>query len=139
VDDRVGSERATLSRGLGGANPNVLEISQNSAGCRASGDMRREPLASTWRDLTETYLTEAPLCQLKLAPCGYDLIDNLGHTSPRELTYGVEHLEVGQCFMSIFSLTSFAHDQHITLSSRRTVVTYADGSRARSVALARNA
>ncbi|MGI8412850.1 MAG: hypothetical protein ACR2QA_10255, partial [Solirubrobacteraceae bacterium] len=42
-----------------------------------------------------------------------------------ELTYGVEHLEVGQRFMSIFSLTSFAHDQHITLSSRRTAVTYA--------------
>ncbi|MBJ7600829.1 hypothetical protein [Candidatus Nephthysia bennettiae] len=74
--------------------------------------------------MTETYLTETPLCQLKLAPYGFD---NLRRTSPRELTYGVEHLEVGQRFMSIFSLTSFAHDQHITLSSRRTAVTYADG------------
>jgi len=65
------------------------------------------------------------LCQLKLAPSSYDLIDNLGRSSPRELACGVEHLELGQRFMSIFSLTSFAHDQHITLVSRRTAVTYA--------------
>ncbi|MGD0455402.1 MAG: hypothetical protein ABSB69_17585 [Solirubrobacteraceae bacterium] len=65
------------------------------------------------------------LCQLKLAPYSYDLIDNLGRTSPRALVAGAEHLEVGQRFMSIFSLTSFLQDQHITLRSRRTAVTYA--------------
>lgn len=65
------------------------------------------------------------LCQLKLAPYSYDLIDNLGRRSPRQLIPGVEHLEVGQRFMSIFSLASFAHDEHITLRSRRAAVTYA--------------
>ncbi len=65
------------------------------------------------------------LCQLRLAPYSYDLIDNLGRRSPRELVRGIEQLEVGQRFMSIFSLTSFAHDEHITLRSRRTAVTYA--------------
>jgi hypothetical protein len=65
------------------------------------------------------------LCQLKLAPYSYDLIDNFGHRSPRELTHGVERLDVGQRFMSIFTLESFAHDEHITLRSRRTAVTYA--------------
>ncbi len=65
------------------------------------------------------------LCQLKLAPYSYDLVDNLGRTSPRELVRGVERLEVGQRFMSIFSLASFAHDEHITLRSHRAAVTYA--------------
>jgi hypothetical protein len=65
------------------------------------------------------------LCQLKLAPYSYDIIDNFGRTSPRRLTRGAEQLEVGQRFMSIFSLASFAHDEHVTLRSRRTVVTYA--------------
>ena len=65
------------------------------------------------------------LCQLKIAPYSYDLLDNLGRTSPRELTPGVERLEVGQRFMTIFSLASFAQDEHLTLRSRRTAVTYA--------------
>jgi hypothetical protein len=65
------------------------------------------------------------LCQLKLAPYSYDLIDNFGRTSPRELTPGAERLEIGQRFMSIFSLTAFAADEQITLRARRTAVTYA--------------
>jgi hypothetical protein len=65
------------------------------------------------------------LCQLKLAPYSYDLIDNLGRGSPRELTPGIERLEVGQRFMTIFSLASFVEDEHITLLARRTAVTYA--------------
>jgi hypothetical protein len=65
------------------------------------------------------------LCQLKLAPYSYDLLDNLGRRSPRELTPGVEQLELGQRFMTIFSLASFAQDEQITLRARRTAVTYA--------------
>jgi len=45
--------------------------------------------------------------------------------SPRELTPGAERLQVGQRFMSIFTLASYAPDEHVTLRSRRTAVTYA--------------
>lgn len=65
------------------------------------------------------------LCQLKLAPYSYDLIDNFARRSPPQLTRGVEQLEIGQRFMSIFSLASFQHDRHITLRGRRVAVTYA--------------
>jgi hypothetical protein len=65
------------------------------------------------------------LCQLKLAPYSYDLVDNLGRRSPRELVPDVERLAVGQRFMAIFSLTSFAYDEHVTLRSHRVAVTYA--------------
>jgi hypothetical protein len=65
------------------------------------------------------------LCQLKLAPYSYDLLDNFGRRSPRALVPGTELLEVGERFMTIFSLVSFSRDEHITLRARRTAVTYA--------------
>jgi hypothetical protein len=64
------------------------------------------------------------LCQLKLAPYSYDLLDNLGRRSPRELTAGAERLQVGQRFMSIFVLASFTPGEQLTLRARRTVVSY---------------
>jgi hypothetical protein len=58
------------------------------------------------------------LCQLKLAPYSYDLLDNLGRRSPPHLVPGVEQLVVGEQFL-IFELASFAVDEHLTLCVRR--------------------
>jgi len=55
------------------------------------------------------------LCQMRVAPYSYDWIDNLGRTSPRRLTPGLEDLAVGQKVMQIFELVDFARDQYLTL------------------------
>jgi len=55
------------------------------------------------------------LCQLRVAPYSYDLLDNLGRRSPRELTPGADELEVGQRIMTIFHLASFENDRHLTI------------------------
>jgi hypothetical protein len=56
------------------------------------------------------------LCQLKVAPYSYDLIDNFGHRSPKELIPGVENLARGQKLMSIFELVDFQRDRHLTVT-----------------------
>jgi hypothetical protein len=55
------------------------------------------------------------VCQLTQAPYSYDLIDNGGRCSPRELTAGADELTVGQCVMRYFELTSFAPGEHLTV------------------------
>jgi len=65
------------------------------------------------------------LCQLRAAPYSYDALDNFGRRSPRTLTPGLGDLVPGQRFMSIFRLHSFAQEDHITLRSANTAVTYA--------------
>ena len=70
------------------------------------------------------------LCQLRVAPYSYDWIDNWGRTSPRQLTPGLEELETGQRFMTIFRLTSFEPDEHVTMRSRHVAVTYRVAARA---------
>jgi hypothetical protein len=59
------------------------------------------------------------LCQLRVAPYSYDWIDNLGRTSPRELTPGIDELEAGQRVMTIFRLVEFEPDRHMTLVLER--------------------
>jgi hypothetical protein len=57
------------------------------------------------------------LCQLRVAPYSYDLIDNLGRRSPRQAEPSLCELEVGQRVMEIFRLVSFEPGRSITLES----------------------
>jgi hypothetical protein len=65
------------------------------------------------------------LCQLRVAPYSYDVLDNFGRGSPRQRTPGLCDLEVGQRFMTLFTLHSFVDAEHITLRMKRVAVTYA--------------
>jgi hypothetical protein len=82
------------------------------------------------------------LCQLRVAPYSYDWVDNLGMRSPRQLVPGLDQLQVGQRFMTIFRLVSFENGRSITVDSNtaafgRVAVTYtavpADTERCRLV------
>jgi hypothetical protein len=65
------------------------------------------------------------LCQLRVAPYSYDMLDNFGRRSPAERNPELAHLEVGQRFMTIFTLQSFVDDEQITLRTKGAAVTYA--------------
>lgn len=74
------------------------------------------------------------LCQLRVAPYSYDLLDNFGRHSPRMRDPQLAQLETGQRFMGIFELESFIDGEHITLTTKGVTVTYAahpeaDGTR----------
>jgi hypothetical protein len=64
------------------------------------------------------------LCQLRVAPYSYDILDNLGRRSPRQRDPELVHLEVGQRFMTLFVLQSFVGGEQITLRSKGVAVTY---------------
>jgi hypothetical protein len=67
------------------------------------------------------------LCQLRVAPYSYDILDNFGRRSPRQRTPELGQLEIGHRFMTIFTLQSFVECEQITLKTKRVVVTYALG------------
>lgn len=59
------------------------------------------------------------LCQLRVAPYSYDILDNMGRRSPRKLTEGLEKLELGQRFMMIYEVVAFEPGSHITVATQR--------------------
>jgi hypothetical protein len=64
------------------------------------------------------------LCQLRVAPYSYDIVDNLGRRSPRQRNPELVRLEVGQRFMTLFALRSFVDGEQITLRAKGVAVTY---------------
>jgi hypothetical protein len=58
------------------------------------------------------------LCQMRVAPYSYDLIDNGGRQSPQQLTPGLDDLAIAQDVMTIFSLADFERDRHFTFRTK---------------------
>lgn len=56
---------------------------------------------------------------MRVAPYSYDWLDNFGRQSPQELTVGLDQLEVGQSFMTIFELASFEENRDVTVTPKR--------------------
>lgn len=54
------------------------------------------------------------LCQLRIAPYSYDLLDNFARRSPQELVPGIDELATGQRVMHVFELAEFERDRHFT-------------------------
>jgi hypothetical protein len=79
-------------------------ISEEAAFCFRAIDVNAPP------DVTFRWL-----CQLRVAPYSYDLLDNFGRQSPQELKEGLDRLEIGQHFMTVFELVDFEPGKQITL------------------------
>ena len=103
-------------------------------GATAEEAARRYPADDlvSGRSMTRAVPVAAPpsvlwpwLCQLAVAPYSYDLVDNLGRRSPRELTPGVERLALGQRMAVVFRLTAYDEGRQWT------GVTGRDGGRSR--------
>ncbi|MEV8377279.1 hypothetical protein AB0P21_31355 [Kribbella sp. NPDC056861] len=89
------------------------------------------PTVGCWRAADSTASAERLfrwLCQLRVAPYSYDLVDNFGKASPRTLTADVDQLELGQTFMTIFELADFVPGEQLTLriADRRALGLFGD-------------
>lgn len=76
------------------------------------------PVTGCWRagdSAAEAEVLFRWICQLRVAPYSYDLLDNFGKTSPRTLTPGADQLELGQKFMTIFKVADFTPGHQLTL------------------------
>jgi hypothetical protein len=63
-------------------------------------------------------LTYRWVCQLKVAPYSYDMLDTPGRRSPQSLTPGLEHLATGQRFLAGLTIAEFEVDRHVTVTGR---------------------
>lgn len=89
--------------------PNAHSVYHRGIGVRASA-----PVVFRW------------LCQLRVAPYSYDLLDNFGRRSPRILTPGLDDLAVGQRVMTIFEIVAFERDRSLTLRLRRSSMIFGE-------------
>ncbi len=64
------------------------------------------------------------LCQMRIAPYSYDLIDNSGRKSPLALTPGIGDLDIGQEVMKIFELVHFERNKSLTIRIKRNTSSY---------------
>lgn len=114
--------------GIGAHSPKQARCSVDHWGTTPEERLRRYPcddvLPEHEQALYRAVTVDAPppvvfrwLCQLKVAPYSYDLLDNRGRRSPQQLVPGVERLVVGEQVL-IFELASFAPDEHLTLLLR---------------------
>ena len=55
------------------------------------------------------------LCQLRVAPYSYDVLDNFGRPSPSFLRPGLERLALGQRIMLVFRLLGFETNATLTI------------------------
>ena len=58
------------------------------------------------------------VCQIRVAPYSYDLIDNGGRRSPQELTPGADEIEIGDVWSRIFRVRAFEPGESVTLEHR---------------------
>ena len=56
------------------------------------------------------------LCQMRVAPYSYDILDNFGKKSPAEATVAASDLAIGDPIMTIFSLQALEVDRQMTIS-----------------------
>jgi hypothetical protein len=99
-------------------------------GSRSKAATRSRSTASTRADRAISIdaspsIVFAWLCQLRVAPYSYDILDNVGRRSPGERNPGLVRLEVGQRFMTMFALRSFSDGEQISLRAKDVAVTYA--------------